>query len=83
LWTIRKAIGKATTSTRTGTIQWTAIVDYGILTVESGAIFQFRHAESQADLDEGRLETIQLHMSAHHIRECAEEMLSVADRLGV
>jgi len=65
-----------------GTIQCSAIVDYGILTVASGAIFQFRHAASQTNMDEGRLDSIQLHMSAHHIRECANEMLRIADQLG-
>lgn len=65
-----------------GTIQCSAIVDYGILTVASGAILQFNHAASQADMDQGRLETIQLHMSTHHIRECANELLRIADQLG-
>ena len=66
-----------------GTIQFSAIVDYGILAVGSGAIFQFNHAASQADMDAGRVERIQLHMSAHQIRECANELLRIADRLGV
>ena len=65
-----------------GTIQFSAIVDYGILAVRSGAIFQFNHAASQADMDEGRLQSIQLHMSAHQIRECANELLRIADQLG-
>jgi hypothetical protein len=66
-----------------GTIQCEAIVDYGILTVQSGAIFQFNYAGSQADMDAGRLGMIQLHMSPHHLRECASEMLRIADQLGV
>jgi hypothetical protein len=65
-----------------GTIQCSAIVDYGILTVQSGAIFQFNHAASQADIDAGRLESIQLHMSADRIRDCANELLRIADQLG-
>jgi hypothetical protein len=66
-----------------GTIQFSAIVDYGILAVPSGLIFQFNHAASQAEIDEGRAQSIQLHMGPHHIRECAEEMLRLADQLGV
>ena len=66
-----------------GTIQFSAIVDYGILAVPTGLIFQFNHAASQAEMDEGRLGMIQLHMSPHHIRECANEMLRMADQLGV
>jgi len=66
-----------------GTIQFEAIVDYGILATRSGAIFQFNHAASQADIDEGKLQTIQLHMGIHHIRECANELLRIADQLGV
>jgi hypothetical protein len=66
-----------------GTIQFTAIVDYGILAVPSGAIFQFSHAASQADMDAGRTQSIQLHMSADKIRECANELLRIADQLGV
>ena len=66
-----------------GTIQFTAIVDYGILTVRSGVIFQFNHAASQADIDEGRLQSIQLHMAADKIRGCADELLRIADQLGV
>lgn len=65
-----------------GTIQCSAIVDYGILTVPSGAILQFNHAASQAAIDEGRLETIQLHMGPHHLRECANELLRIAGQLG-
>ena len=65
-----------------GTIQFSAIVDYGILTVRTGAIFQFNHAASQAEMDEGRLQTIQLHMSPHHLREFANELLRIADQLG-
>ncbi|MGE0180128.1 MAG: hypothetical protein AB7O91_09965 [Sphingomonas sp.] len=65
-----------------GTIQFSAIVDYGILTVPSGAIFQFNHAASQQHLDEGRLESIQLHLAADKLRECGEELLRIADRLG-
>ena len=66
-----------------GTIQFSVIVDYGILAVRSGAIFQFNHAGSQAEMDEGRLQSIQLHMSAHQIRECGAELLRIADQLGV
>lgn len=66
-----------------GTIQFSAIVDYGILTVPTGAILQFNHAASQAAMDQGGLESIQLHMSPHHIRECANELLRIADQLGV
>lgn len=66
-----------------GTIQFTAIVDYGILGVRSGAIFQFNHAASQADIDEGRLQSVQLHMAADKLRECANELLRIADQLGV
>lgn len=66
-----------------GTIQFTAIVDYGILAVRSGVIFQFSHAASQADIDAGRLESIQLHLAADKIRECAGELLRIADQLGV
>lgn len=66
-----------------GTIQFRVIVDYGILEVKSGLIFQFNHAGSQAEMDEGRLESIQLHLSPHQIRECANEMLRIADQLGV
>jgi hypothetical protein len=65
-----------------GTIQFSAIVDYGILAVPTGAIFQFNHAASQAALDEGRLEMIQLHLGPHHIRACANELLRIADQLG-
>jgi hypothetical protein len=66
-----------------GTIQFEAIMDYGILATRSGAIFQFNHAASQADMTAGRLRTIQLHMSPHHIRECANELLRIADQLGL
>jgi hypothetical protein len=66
-----------------GTFQFTAIVDYGILAVPSGVIFQFNHAASQADMDEGRLQSIQLHLSADKLRECANELLRIADQLGV
>ena len=66
-----------------GTIHFTAVVDYGILAISSGAIFQFNHAASQADIDEGRLQTVQLHMAADQIRECAHELLRIADQLGV
>ena len=66
-----------------GTIQFEAIVDYGILATRSGAIFQFNHAASQADIDEGKLQTIQLHMSPGHLRDCANELLRIADQLGV
>jgi len=66
-----------------GTIQFSAIVDYGILAVPTGLIFQFNHAASQAEMDSGQLGSIQLHLSPHHIRECANEMLRLADRLGV
>ena len=66
-----------------GTIQFEAIVDYGILATPSGVIFQFNHAASQAEMDEGKLKSIQLHMSPHHIRECANELLRIADQLGV
>ena len=66
-----------------GTIQFTAIVDYGILAVNSGVIFQFNHAASQDDIDHGRLQSIQLHMAADRIRECADELLRIADQLGV
>jgi hypothetical protein len=66
-----------------GTIQFTAIVDYGILAVSSGAIFQFNHAASQADIDEGRLQSVQLHMAADKLRECGNELLRIADQLGV
>ena len=65
-----------------GTIQFSAIVDYGILHVESGAIFQFNHAASQADIDEGRLQSIQLHMAADKLRACANELLRIAGELG-
>jgi hypothetical protein len=66
-----------------GTIQFAAIVDYAILGVRSGVIFQFNHAGSQADIDAGRLQSVQLHMSADKIRECANELLRIADQLGV
>jgi hypothetical protein len=66
-----------------GTIQFEAIVDYGILATRSGAIFQFNHAASQADMTEGKLHTIQLHMSPEHLRDCANELLRIADLLGV
>ena len=65
-----------------GTIQFSAIVDYGILTVQSGAIFQFNHAASQADMDAGRLGSIQLHLAADKLRAMGEELLRIADRLG-
>lgn len=65
-----------------GTFQFTAIVDYGILAVPSGVIFQFNHAASQADIDQGRLESIQLHLRADRLRECADELLRIADQLG-
>ena len=66
-----------------GTIQFTAIIDYGILTVSSGAILQFNHAASQADMDEGRLQSVQLHLAADKLRECGNELLRIADQLGV
>ena len=65
-----------------GTIQFSAIVDYGVLTVQSGAIFQFNHAASQADMDAGRVESIQLHLAADQLRALGEEILRIADRLG-
>ena len=65
-----------------GTIQFEAIVDYGILATQSGAIFQFNYASSQEQMDSGQLGMIQLHMSPHHIRECANELLRIADQLG-
>jgi hypothetical protein len=34
-------------------------------------------------MNEGKLQTIQLHMSAEHIRGCANELLRIADQLGV
>jgi len=65
-----------------GTVQFSAIVDYGILGVRSGAIFQFNHAGSQEEIDRGRLQSLQLHMSADKLRECANELLRIADQLG-
>jgi hypothetical protein len=65
-----------------GTIQFSAIVDYGILHVPSGAIFQFNHAASQADIDDGRLQSIQLHLAADKLRACANELLRIAGELG-
>lgn len=65
-----------------GTIQFSAIVDYGILAVRSGAIFQFNYAGSQAEMDARRLQSIQLHMSADNLRACANELLRIADQLG-
>ena len=66
-----------------GTIQFEVIVDYGILQTASGAIFQFHHASSQEQMDSGNLGMIQLHMGPHHIRECANELLRIADAMGV
>lgn len=65
-----------------GTIHMEAIVDYGILTVPSGVIFQFYYAGSQADIDSGNLKMVQLHMGPHHMREYANEILRAADKLG-
>jgi hypothetical protein len=64
-----------------GTIQFAAIVDYGILLVPSGVIFQFLHAYSQAEMDEGRLHNIQLHLAADKVRTYAEALLQMAARL--
>jgi hypothetical protein len=64
-----------------GTIQFAAIVDYGMLAVPSGVIFQFLHAYSQAEMDSGRLRNIQLHLAADKVRECGEALLQMAARL--
>lgn len=50
--------------------------------MQSGAIFQFNHAASQADMDAGRLGSIQLHLAADKLRAMGEELLRIADRLG-
>lgn len=64
-----------------GTIQCAAIVDYGILLVPSGVIFQFLHAYSQEEMDSGRLHNIQLHLAAAQVRICAEALLGMAEQL--
>jgi len=64
-----------------GTIQCAAIVDYGILQVPSGVIFQFLHAYSQEEMDAGRLHNIQLHLAAGQVRECGAALLGMAERL--
>ena len=64
-----------------GTIQFAAIVDYGMLVVPSGVIFQFLHAYSQEEMDAGRLHNVQLHLAAAKVRECAEALLQMAERL--
>ncbi len=64
-----------------GTIQFAGIVDYGILLVPSGVIFQFLHAYSQEEMDSGRLHKVQLHLAAGKVRECAQALLGMAEQL--
>jgi len=64
-----------------GTIQFAAIVDYGILAVPSGVIFQFLHAYSQEEMDSGRLHNVQLHLAAAKVRECGEALIHMAQKL--
>ena len=64
-----------------GTIQFAAIVDYGILLVPSGVIFQFLHAYSQAEMDQGTLHNVQLHLVADKVRELGEALVQMAARL--
>jgi hypothetical protein len=64
-----------------GTIHFAAIVDYGILLVPSGVIFQFLHAYSQAEMDSGALHNAQLHLAAAEVRTMGEALVGMADRL--
>jgi len=64
-----------------GTIHFAAIVDYGILLVPSGVIFQFLHAYSQQEMDEGTLHNAQLHLAADKVREFGEALVRMAARL--
>ena len=65
------------------TIQFEPVVNYAIMPVANGAIFQLNSAASKADLDAGRINSVQLHMGARDLRGFAEEILRIADAKGV